>query len=495
MSTLDSTLTAEPATAEAATGSAILDVLRAAAATYGDKPAVVDSTGAGYSYREFLAAIEAGAAWFHGRDPRPPVLFVPGNGPDDVVALYAAITGGSVPLVADKTWTAEECARIAEATGASAVLASVDSALDRTTMPATDSPWPKLWWSELGPTRRNDRLDGIGFGRFTSGTTGMPRCLGFTQQAAVNAANAWRRSAELTERDTVLCLATLNNGLAFNTSLLSVFLSGATLVLHAGRPIPSSIARSIRKVEPTVLTAFPFVFDGLVRGSSDLGRGLRLSVSSAAPLSPETADAWQDLTGLRICDYYGLAEVGPVTFNDSSAPGSVGVPLHGVEIVIEPVAGVDEADGRGRVLVRTASMASRYLDEGEPVFADSLTAEGFLRSKDLGRLDEAGRLWLVGRLGQVVNVAGRKIDPTEVANVIRELPGVTEVVVRGEQSASGELLAAYVESTTVDRAAVVEHCRGRLAVYKLPQRITIAGSLPRNAAGKISSSALSTIGE
>lgn len=491
--TVDSTLTAET---PASTGSAVLEVLRAAAREHGDKPAVVDSTGAGYSYQEFLAAIEAGAQWFRDRDPRPPVLLVPGNGPDDVVALYAAITSGSVPLVADKTWTADECARIAEATGASAVLSSVDSALDRAAMSGSDSPWPKMWWAELGPTPENQRLAGIGFGRFTSGTTGMPRCLGFTQQAAVNAAQAWRRSAELTSRDVVLCLATLNNGLAFNTSLMSVFLSGATLVLHAGRPLPSSIARSIRNVAPTVLTAFPFVFDGLVRAGSDIGRGLRLSVSSAAPLSPETATAWQELTGLRICDYYGLAEVGPVTFNDSTAPGSVGVPLHGVEIVIEGVEGVgEENDGRGRVLVRTASMASRYLDELEPAFADSLTPEGFLRSKDLGRLDEVGRLWLVGRLGQVVNVAGRKIDPTEVANVIRALPGVTEVVVRGEQSSQGELLAAYVESTSVDRARVVEHCRGQLAVYKLPQRITIVEKLPRTSAGKINSTALSTIGE
>jgi acyl-CoA synthetase (AMP-forming)/AMP-acid ligase II len=189
---------------------------------------------------------------------------------------------------------------------------------------------------------------------------------------------------------------------------------------------------------------------------------------------------------VRICDYYGLAEVGPVTFNDSTVPGSVGVPLDGVEVVLEPVGG-----GGDRVLVRTRSMARHFIDGREPALAESLTAEGFLRTRDLGRVDPDGRLRLVGRLGSVVNVAGRKIDPTEVADVLRALPGATDVVVRGESGADGELLAAYVESGTVDRAAVVEHCRARLSVYKLPQRVTVLAAFPRTSTGKVNASALS----
>jgi acyl-CoA synthetase (AMP-forming)/AMP-acid ligase II len=191
------------------------------------------------------------------------------------------------------------------------------------------------------------------------------------------------------------------------------------------------------------------------------------------------------LTGVRICDYYGIAEVGPVTFNDSTVPGSVGVPLDGVEVVLEPI-----ESGGARVLVRTRSMARHFIDGHAPALAESLTADGFLRTRDLGSLDTDSRLRLVGRLGAVVNVAGRKIDPTEVADVLRTLSGVTDVVVRGESGADGELLAAYVESTTVDRAAVVEHCRAHLSVYKLPQRVTVLTAFPRTSAGKVNASAL-----
>jgi len=474
-----------------AADSPVLDILREAAQRHGGKRAVVDTAGSGYSYAEFLHAVSDGAEYFTGRGLRPPMLFVPGTGPDDVVAMLAAIVAGCVPLIADRTWTADECGRIAAATGAGAVLATDASAL-RPSSPQP-SPWPTLHWSALPAQWHNDRLDGIGFGRFTSGTTGLPRCLGFTQTAMVNAGRGWREGARLTADDVVLCLATLNNGLAFNTSLLSVFTAGATLVLHTGRPIPSSVARSIRAARPSVLVAFPFAFDALVAGGYELG-AVRLAVSSAAPLSGQTAQDWHKLTGARICDYYGLAEVGPVTFNDGAVAGSVGVPLPGVEIATEPV-GDGGPDGAGRVVVQTRSMALRYLDQAEPALAASLTAEGFLRTKDLGEVDADGRLWLRGRLGQVVNVAGRKIDPTEVADVIRRLPGVADVVVRGEPSAEGELLAAYVEGGTVDRRLVVEHCRAHLSVYKLPQRITILPAFPRTSTGKINASALSSTGE
>lgn len=471
----------------------LLDVIRTAALEHGDKPAVIDSAGLEYTYAGFVEAIEAGAGWFRARAPRPPVLLVPGNGPDDVVAMYAAISAGCVPLIADKTWTREEIVRIAAVTGTRYVVASESSALRPESPEPT--PWPTLWWTDLGPAKENDRLDGIGFGRFTSGTTGMSRCLGFAQTAAVNAAKAWRGGAGLTADDVVLCLATLNNGLAFNTSLLAVFSAGATLALHAGRPIPSSVARSIRTFRPTVLTAFPFAFEALTKAGADVGSNLRLAVSSAAPLSPQTAQDWRDLAGIPICDYYGLAEVGPVTFNDGTVSGSMGLPLEGVELAVEEVAETpDGAEGGGRVLVRTPAMASRYIDDLEPDLAASMNPAGFLRTKDLGRLDVQGRLFLTGRLGQVVNVAGRKIDPTEVAGVIRQLTGVRDVVVRGEKSNGGEVLAAYVESTTVDRGGVVDHCRRNLSVYKLPQRISILDRFPRTSTGKVNATALTGTG-
>jgi acyl-CoA synthetase (AMP-forming)/AMP-acid ligase II len=95
-------------------------------------------------------------------------------------------------------------------------------------------------------------------------------------------------------------------------------------------------------------------------------------------------------------------------------------------------------------------------------------------------------LVLHGRLGRLINIAGRKIDPTEVESALREMSGVQNVVVRGEETPERTLLAAYIESTTVTREEVVGFCIKRLAQYKVPQHITILARLPRSSAGKIS---------
>jgi long-chain acyl-CoA synthetase len=475
----------------------VLEVISQAAAVWGNRPAVTGSgrnTSESYSYIELLAAIHQCAAWIRQANLPAPLVVVPSSTPTDVVTILAAVVAGARPLIADLTWTEREIHEVIRATGAGGLLGR------RAVLPAGLVPAGRTWreitlgrWDPThagGPSHaaENSSLHGIGFGRFSSGSTGGSRCLGFSEQAAVHAATAWRQASGLTSSDTVLCLATLNNGLAFNTCLLSVFGAGARLVLHGGRPIPSSIARAMRAVRPSVLVAFPFAFDALTENGW-LERGqLRLAVSSAAPLAPATARRWQEQTGLGVCNYYGLVETGPVTFNDGTVQGSVGTALPGAEIAIEPVSGAPA--GVGRVLVRTRSMATRYLDGRLPDLASSLTTDGFYRTSDLGVLDSAGHLRLTGRVGAVVNVAGRKIDPNEVSAVIRSIPGISDVLVRGEPAAGGELLVAYIESSTVARQVVVDHCRDLLADYKLPGRIVISAKLPRSSAGKVAAAQL-----
>lgn len=467
----------------------IAELLAAAARTWAGRPAVSDHR-VTVPYDELWSQVRECADWIRGAGLPAPLILVPSNTAHDVVAIFAAIVAGACPLIADRTWTATELDHVRRSTGAGAVLGRAE------VQPPGVTPVVPTWrglaigsWDD-DPGRPAADLDGIAFGRFSSGTTGGSRCLGFTQTAAVAAAAAWRSAARLSVQDTVLCLATLNNGLAFNTSLLAVLGAGARLVLHAGRPIPSSIARVVRTVRPTVLVAFPFAFDALTKDDR-LERGaLRLAVSSAAALPEPTQLRWTERTGLGICDYYGLVETGPVTFNDGSVPGSVGYPLPGSEVVIDA-----DPTRPGRVLVRTPSMAARYLDGRPPALADSVTTEGFYRTGDLGFIDRHGHLTLSGRVGTVVNVAGRKIDPAEVSAVIRSVPGVRDVLVRGERPPTGEILAAYVEGSGVTREAVVRACRLGLADYKLPQRIVIRPVLPRSASGKVAAARLAEISE
>jgi long-chain acyl-CoA synthetase len=469
----------------------IWDALAEVAVLYRHKPAVRRGEEV-WSYEQLVIKADEVRRWLSAEVAQGPILFLPQNTPASLAFLLGALGSGKVPLLADPAWGAQELEGIVRRCAVRAIAwggcpaegvtwtephaVQEEITLHRVTIPE----------SELPPTALRD--DTV-LGRFTSGTSGFAQCLQFQAPAPLAAAVSWRQAAGLAEHDRVLCLATLNNGLAFNTSLLALLLAGGTLVFHPGRLLASSVARTLAAVRPTLLVAFPFVYEILAdRAGKGLDTtGLRLAVSSAAPLPPTVRDWWCQHMGLAICDYYGLAEVGPCTFNDGSVPDSVGVPLPGVSFRVTAADGRELPAGEvGRIRVQTRSMASAYLESGGEDFASNLDEHGYYVTRDLGLLTPQGSLVLRGRLGRLVNIAGRKIDPAEVEAALREMPGVRNVVVRGELTSERTVLAAYIESTTVTREELVRFCIGRLAQYKVPQRIIIQEQLPRSSAGKIS---------
>ena len=470
-------------------GAAIREAFQAAARAHAERPAVRAGP-AVWTYGELLERAEACRSAIASRLDAGPVLFAPRNTRESVAAMLGAIGSGRVPLFADPTWTSAELESVVRRCGVAGYLSQGNLPLAGAWEPAA----PVL--EGLGLARRVPapgedaprvpRPD-TAFGRFTSGTTAFSRCLEFTDAAALAAAAGWRKAAGIGPADRVLCLATLNNGLAFNTSLLTVLLAGGLLAFHSGPLVRSAMARTLAAVEPTVLVAFPFVYEQFARSARawEVPRALRLAVSSAAPLPADVREAWGREAGLRLCDYYGLVEVGPCTFNDGTVPGSLGAPLEGTSLIVTGDAGEPLSAGEaGQVRVKTPSMASGYLDGGGPPFSENLDADGYYRTKDRAAVTPEGVLRLMGRMDELVNVAGRKISPAEVERVLRTLPGVQDALVRGEVADGRAILAAYVESQSVQRQEVVDFCVARLAPYKIPQRIAVLAALPRSATGK-----------
>jgi len=137
------------------------------------------------------------------------------------------------------------------------------------------------------------------------------------------------------------------------------------------------------------------------------------------------------------------------------------------------------------VLVRTASMASGYLNH-PGLFEARVDAEGFYHSGDRGRLVD-GRLHLVGRTQDHINVAGRKIDPTEIVAVVSALEGVEDAVAFPDEDLNREALVHLVVVASKEgltKAALAEACRSRLAPYKIPGRISFVKEIPRTGIGK-----------
>lgn len=441
-----------------------------------------------FSYEELGRRIEAAVPRLPGRH----VGFCCANRTEYVVLYFATLFAGSLPLLLDANFNTGEIEAIRADCGLDALVMerAKAEALD---VPGKGEPVPCGDDVVILPLARSAApafapRPTTEVCRFTSGTTGRPKCLEFSGHAVVSAARNWVLGTGMTGGDRTLCLAALSNGLAFNTSLLSTFLAGGELHFLKGAPLTRPVARRIADAGITRLVAFPTLYRNFAAPGGpepSLLAGLKHAISAGAPLWPDVREEFRVRYGLDISDYYGIAETGPCTFErDPDHHAGLGQPLPGAEIRIAPP-GPEDAPGTGEVLVRTASMASGYLNH-PGLFEARVDAEGFYHSGDRGRLVD-GRLHLVGRTQDHINVAGRKIDPTEIVAVVTALDGVEDAIAFPDEDLNREALVHLVvvaAKPEVTGAAVAEACRARLAPWKVPGRISFVQEIPRTGIGK-----------
>ncbi len=208
--------------------------------------------------------------------------------------------------------------------------------------------------------------------------------------------------------------------------------------------------------------------------------------SITAPLSPLQARRFRDRFGITVLNGWGQTEIGGeiVGWNAQDAKdygdthlGAVGRAHENVGLRIS---------GDGEILVQTPTILERAA-EGDDM--DGRLVDGWFHTGDLGRIDDAGFLWIEGRVSDMINRGGLKVFPEEVAEVIRLSPDVAECAVAGiPDDRLGEVPWAFVvprEGTVVDPAALDGLCREHLAPYKVPARFEAIGALPRNEVGKV----------
>jgi long-chain acyl-CoA synthetase len=238
----------------------------------------------------------------------------------------------------------------------------------------------------------------------------------------------------------------------------------------------------------------PFMFEYFIANPPERGwpAGLRRLVSAGARLPPDTIRSFFDRFGLKIHTFYGASESGGIAYDGSDALGAadtVGCPLPGVVLTFR--AEDDEPGAMRRVHVRSAGVAGGYVGEASGEFCDG----GFLTG-DYGALDAAGRLTLTGRVSSFINVAGRKVQPGEVEDVLRQMPGVRDArVVAAADPQRGEHVAACLAvdpsaGGAINTFTVRRFCSARLAPHKIPRTVVVLDSMPLTARGKTDRRAL-----
>ncbi|HET8948815.1 MAG TPA: fatty acid--CoA ligase family protein, partial [Candidatus Polarisedimenticolia bacterium] len=270
--------------------------------------------------------------------------------------------------------------------------------------------------------------------KLTSGSSGRPRGVACTAEALLADDEAIRAGMGIGEGDRLVAAVPFAHSYGLSSLVVPALTRGLPLLVpDAGVPLaPWLLAQ---KLGGTVLPTVPAFAAGLVA----LEEGpawpatLRLLVTAGAPLWPETAARLRRRYGRRAHVFYGASECGGIAYDPSGEAGergTVGAPLPGVRLRLEPVAGA--VRGTGRLVVRSASVALSYLPAPEEALRDGR----FVTSDLVRRHGDA--VELLGRLDALINVRGRKIDPREVERHIARLRPVRDVVVHAVTAPGGE---------------------------------------------------------
>ncbi len=329
------------------------------------------------------------------------------------------------------------------------------------------------------------------FIRFSSGTTGSSKGVVLSHEAIAERTDAADKGLHITSEDTVLWV--LSMSFHFVVSILLYLRRAATIVLCHDSFL-ESLALEVTKHSSIVIYASPLHYNLLANSEllqpESLSR-VRLAVSTTAKLPDGIAHEFAERFGFALTEAYGIIEVGLPFINLSSVVArfigqdTVGHALPDYEVKIAN----QDAEGAGEICLRGKGMLDAYFSPWQNRL--DILRDGWFHTGDLGRLDEAGFLTIVGRKKNVINFTGMKVFPQEVEMVINQHPLVKESLVYGEDHPRyGQLPMAKIvlrKEADPDTAlgSLRQFCYQRLAPYKVPKGFEPADQIPKTASGKI----------
>ena len=351
----------------------------------------------------------------------------------------------------------------------------------------------------LRPTAQS--LDSIAFLQYTGGTTGLSKGAVLTHRnivAAILQAEAWftpalKKISDPSKTNSIAALP-LYHIFALTICLLAIrWGSHLTLV-----PNPRDFGKFIEVLKKRPFHVFPAVntlFNALMQHpqfkSIDFSQ-LYLSQAGGMAASESTARQWQQLTGCPMVEGWGMSETCAIGTNNivtsKEFTGTIGLPLPGIDIAIKDDDGKSLALGEsGEICIRGPNVMTGYYNqpaENEKAF----TADGFMRTGDIGIMDERGYTKIVDRKKDMILVSGFNVFPNELEQVIALCPGVVECAAIGiPDEKQGEAIKVFVvkNEPTLSEDDVAKYCRQNLTGYKVPKYIEFRDDLPKTNVGKI----------
>ena len=332
---------------------------------------------------------------------------------------------------------------------------------------------------------------------YTSGTTGEPKGVPVSHDMVEFTTKNIIDVLGYSETDIDVIPLPLYHSFGLGCLHTSIF-AGSTVVLLKNADNLENILESVKKYNATSLAAVPATLTKLLRLDrkilDDCLQGLRLIITNSTSIPKNTVKEIKGiLKGGNLATYYGLTEASRSTFmifnEDSSLHESVGKPAPGVNIKID-----DEHKGDsefGEILVKGKNVIKKYWNDEK---ADKSIEDEWLRTGDVGYLDDDGYLFLKGRNDEVINVGGEKIIPHDIEQVVRQIPGVEDSAAFGiPHEVFGQTIKLVVkksENSDLDKLVILTHCMKNLEKFKIPSKIEFVDSIPKNEYGKVKRSML-----
>jgi acyl-CoA synthetase (AMP-forming)/AMP-acid ligase II len=337
---------------------------------------------------------------------------------------------------------------------------------------------------------------------YSSGTTGRPKGVRISVHGLLWVVDVFGAQFDMVPTSVVLVPTPYYHIAAGGCSLITLFAGGT--IVQFREPTPPAILNRLVEQRATHAVMVPALINFLVASpeaaTADFS-SLRHIIYGASPISESLMVRAHRLFGAALSQSYGLTEtIGVATFlrPEDHVPDpatvhrlrSAGRPLPGMEVaVVDPATGAPLPTGEaGEVVTRGPSVTSGYWGN-ESATREAFLEENWLRTGDVGSLDDDGYLYLRDRIKDLIVSGGENVYPAEVENVLAAHPAVAEVAVVGAPSERwGETPVAFVVPVAgqqVDEGELIAFCRERLAHYKCPTRVELSTALPRNPSGKV----------
>ncbi|MGE8567192.1 MAG: AMP-binding protein [Achromobacter sp.] len=524
----------------------LVSVVRDSCRRYADKTAYL-SMGKSISYAELDGLTRDFAAWLHanglGKGDRialmmPNLLQYP-------ICLFGALRAGCIVVNCNPLYTAHELAHQLADSGARAIvvadnfaatvqkalhLAQPGSAVEHVLVTSIGEMLGPLKgrlvdfvirrvkrmvpaWSLPGHVRLGDALRAgrqapftevplnqrdLACLQYTGGTTGVAKAAMLSHGnlvANLNQAHAWIKPLVKDGEECIVTALPLYHIFALTANCLTFMKIGASNLLIINPRDIAGLIKEMSKVPFSAFTGVNTLFNALLNhpdfAKLDFSR-LRLTMGGGMAVQRAVADRWRAVTGKSLAQAYGLTETSPaVTVNPldvKAFTGSIGLPVPSTDISIRNDEGEELGVGEtGEICVRGPQVTQGYWNRPDET-ALVMYADGYLRTGDIGYVDQDGYVFLIDRKKDMILVSGFNVYPNEVEDAAALHPGVREVAAVGvPDERSGEVVKLYVirKDPTLDAETLIAHCRTHLTGYKVPRQVEFRDDLPRTNVGKI----------